>query len=126
MWRPRVLLVDDESQLRAMLRLVLEAKGYDVVAEAADGAEGVAAAALLSPDVVVMDLSMPKLNGIDATQQIKAAQPAVPVVFYSAYVDESLRAAAFESGAADWVVKGTRSHEIVAALDRATGRSAPT
>jgi DNA-binding NarL/FixJ family response regulator len=76
----RVLIVDDDDVNRALLRDVLTAEGMTVVGDAADGAEGVRLAASLSPDVVVMDVSMPVMDGIEATRVIKAASSLIRVV----------------------------------------------
>jgi len=122
--RPRVLLVDDEPALRELLRAVLERLGYEIAGEASDGHEGIEQARRLLPDVVVMDLNMPQCNGIEATVGIKAEQPELPVVFYSAYADESLRTAAADAGGAEWVLKGAPTQELAGALDRALGRVA--
>ena len=69
-----VVLVDDHTMLRQALRRALEAEGIDVIGEAADGEEGVRIALALRPDVVLMDVSMPKVDGIDATRQLLAAR----------------------------------------------------
>lgn len=122
--RRRVLLVDDELSVRKLLRTVLERLGFEVVGDAADGDEGVEEARRLMPDAVVMDLNMPRCNRIDATRAIKDERPEVAVVFYSAYADESLRAAAQAAGAADWVLKGAPVKELAAGLDRALVRPA--
>ena len=114
---PRVLLVDDERQVRHMLRRVLERRGFDVVAEAENGEAGVAAARDHQPDIIVMDLNMPLMNGIEATRAIKESHPATEVLFFSAYADESLRTSAQEAGAAGWVLKGTKPQELFDALD---------
>lgn len=119
---PRVLLVDDEDQVRRMLRRVLEKRGFQVVTEAENGQAGVAAAREHQPDVVVMDLNMPLMNGIEATRAIKETHPDIRVLFFSAYADESLRTSAREAGAAGWVLKGTRPQELFDALDDLLGR----
>ena len=118
--RPRVLLVDDVVDLRTMLRLVLERKGFSVVGECTNGAEALKAVTGLAPDVVVMDLNMPEMGGIEATQLIKARHGATRVVFYSAYADASLHVAAAEAGADAWVLKGARISELVAAVAHVT------
>lgn len=117
MKQKRLLLVDDEKEIRRMLRRLLEAKGYEIVGEAEDGALGVEAAALLSPDVVVMDLAMPHMNGIAATAAIKEREEGIKVIMYSAYADESLRSEATAAGASGWVMKGAPPHELFDMLE---------
>ena len=114
---PRLLLVDDEQQIRRMLRRVLERRGFHVVAEAQNGQEAVTAAHEHQPDLIVMDLNMPVMNGIEATRAIKQAHPGIHVLFFSAYADESLQKAAEEAGAAGWVLKGTKPDALFDALD---------
>lgn len=113
---PRLLLVDDEQPVRRMLCRVLERRGFDVVAEADNGQTGVAAARQHQPDIVIMDLNMPLMNGIEATRAIKQTHPAIEVLIFSAYADESLRSSAEEAGAAGWILKGSKPQELFDAL----------
>jgi CheY-like chemotaxis protein len=103
---PRVLLVDDSAELREALREALEDEGIEVVGEAGDGAAGVAQAKALLPDVVLMDLRMPVMGGVAATEAIKQALPVTQVLILTAYEewDSSARAA----GAYAYLVKGSR------------------
>ena len=96
---PRVLLVDDAAAIRNALRGVLEDAGIEVVGEAPDGTQGVAMAASLRPDVVLMDLRMPSSDGFEATAQIAAQLPDVRVVVLSAYESEESAAAVRAAGA---------------------------
>jgi DNA-binding NarL/FixJ family response regulator len=105
--KPRVVLVDDEPMLRDALREFLVEEGVDVVGEAADGREGVNQTLALGPDVVLMDLRMPILDGIDATSAIKEQRPDIHVIVLTAYEDASLQERAKEAGADAYVVKGT-------------------
>ena len=87
----RVLLVDDHRLFREGLRHLLLEGGFEVVGEAADGAEGLALAASAAPDLVLMDLNMPRLNGMEATRLLKVAHPDLPVVILTASeTDEDL------------------------------------
>ncbi len=111
----RILLVDDDAGLRGELRQLLEDAGYDVVAEAADGAEGVARARTQAPHVVISDLKMPGLGGLDLAAELHGE---IPVIILSAYDDAGLQAQAREAGAI-FLVKGCRSGAIFAALEQA-------
>ena len=103
----RVLLADDHPVVRAGLRGMLAAEAdIEVAGEAASGPEAVARARTGGFDVILMDLRMPKLNGIEAARQIKAKLPAVQVIMLSAYGDAALRQAAEEAGVYSYVVKG--------------------
>jgi CheY-like chemotaxis protein len=96
---PRVLLVDDAAAIRNALRGVLEDAGIEVVGEAPDGTQGVAMAAALHPDVVLMDLRMPSADGFEATAQIVDQLPDVRVVVLSAYESEESAEAVRAAGA---------------------------
>jgi DNA-binding NarL/FixJ family response regulator len=105
--RPRVLVADDHVGVRKALAAVLDMIGFEVVGQATDGAEAVALAKELAPDLVVMDLSMPTLNGLDATRLLREALPATPEVVFTAFEGDKLKDAARTAGAAACLVKGT-------------------
>lgn len=113
----RLLLADDHALVRKGLRLILaQQPGFEVVGEASDGHEAVERAKELRPDVVVMDVAMPKLNGVLATREMLEQQPGCQVLILSmhgdaAYVRESLRA-----GAKGYLLKDAVDHELVAAV----------
>jgi len=113
----RVLLVDDEELVRFGLRTVLEAAGdFTVVGEAGNGADGVAAAEELRPDVVLMDIRMPVMDGLTATEQILALpDPPQVAVLTTFHVDEYVYAA-LAAGAAGFLLKDTPPRQIVAAV----------
>ena len=115
----RILLADDEPLIRETLRELLIEEGFDVVGVAANGAEVIRAVEELRPEVVLIDVRMPILNGIEATRRIHAEHPNTLVVALSAYDDPALAAAAREAGAADYVPKGTPSRELVERIRRA-------
>lgn len=94
----RVLVVDDTEHVRRVVADMLALDGFDVCGEASGGHEAVALAAELEPDVVVMDLRMPDLDGLDATRAIRAARPNQHVVLYTAYLDETIEREAAEAG----------------------------
>ena len=105
-WHPRVMLVDDDQGFRTMLRDWLSDMGVTEVAMAKDGAEAVELAGLINPDLILMDLRMPKMDGIEAARRIKASLPEVQVVMLSGYGDERLQQAAEEAGVYSYLVKG--------------------
>ena len=106
MSRPRVLVVDDHAMLREALVELLVQAGFDVAGEAADGADAVALAKQLEPDVVLMDLRMPVLGGLDATRLIRDACPATQVVLLTAFESPALEQQAEEAGCFAYLVKG--------------------
>ena len=106
MSRPRLLVVDDHQMLRAALVDLLVQAGFEVVGEAADGADAVALAKQLEPDVILMDLRMPVLSGLDAAPLIREACPATQVVLLSAFESPALERQALEAGCFAYLVKG--------------------
>ena len=121
----RVLLAEDHALVRAGLeRLLATVDDIEVVGGAADGAEAVALAAELTPDVVLMDLSMPNVDGIEATEQIAAADWAMPVVVLSAYDEPQMIEAALNAGAASCLKKGVGLDELIEAIRAADRTSA--
>ena len=120
--RPRVLLVEDDRGLREALRDLLQDFDVDVVGEAVDGREGVRMALDLDPDVVLMDLRMPELGGIEAAGQIHDRRPDVPVIILTAYDDPALKDGAERSGAYAYLVKGCPPREITDATIEAWKR----
>jgi response regulator NasT len=106
MSRPRLLVVDDHAMLREALVELLVQAGFEVVGEAGDGTDAVALAKQLEPDVVLMDLRMPVLSGLDAAPLIKEACPATQVVLLSAFESPALEQQAEEAGCFAYLVKG--------------------
>jgi CheY-like chemotaxis protein len=96
----RVLVVDDTAHLRRFVADMLSLDGFDVVGTAADGEEAVEMVPRLDPHVVVMDLRMPGIDGLEATRRIRATRPGQQVVLYTAYLDETVEQAAREAGVA--------------------------
>lgn len=116
MTRPTVLVADDHRQFRRALVALLELDGFEVVGQAADGADAVALAKQLRPDVVVIDLKMPVLNGLDATRLVRDALPSTPVVVLTAFTGDELERAAMAAGATAFVAKDANLEELRAAL----------
>ena len=113
----RVLLADDHTIVRQGVRMCLEAMGdISVVAEAADGQEAVQLASQLRPDVAVVDLTMPRLNGVDAIRQIRRDLPSVEVVVLSVHDSEAYVVQALRAGAAGYVLKRNAATELAAAI----------
>jgi DNA-binding NarL/FixJ family response regulator len=113
----RVLLVDDHAMVRRGMRDFLSLHDdIEVVGEAADGAAGVEQAKVLRPDIVVMDLMMPNLDGIEATARIKAALPDVEVIALTSFIEESRVVAAIEAGASGFLLKDAEADELAAAI----------
>ena len=120
----RVILVDDHPVFRNGLRALLEASGIDVVGEAATGADAVEIAMDLSPDVVLMDLGLPDVSGVQAIAQIVTARPATRVLVVSLYQDDGSLDAALRAGARGYVVKDAPAEEVVAAVQAVASGSA--
>ena len=113
----RILLVDDHSLVRSGLRMLLEQiDGWEVVAEAGDGRKGVQLAFEEHPDVVIMDIGMPELNGLDATHQIKQRHPEMAVILLSMYSGDEYVATALEHGADAYLVKDAAEVELELAI----------
>jgi DNA-binding NarL/FixJ family response regulator len=124
----RVLLVDDEDRMRRALRYLLEAEDIEVVGEAGDGAEAVALTGELVPDVVVMDLRLPTMDGLEATRRIRREVPATQVVIFTAQDDTRLQQQASDAGAYACLAKGCSGDELVGLIheaDAAGRRSQP-
>jgi DNA-binding NarL/FixJ family response regulator len=112
----RILLVDDHRLMREGLCALLEREGMTVVGEAASGREVLKTIEELRPDVLIMDISMPELNGIDATRQVCAAAPWIQVVGLSINADPRFVLGIFDAGASAYVLKTSAAEELVHAI----------
>jgi len=113
----RILIADDHTLVRDGTRRILEAEeDMDVVAEALDGEEAVQLAMELKPDIVLMDIAMPKVDGITATKQIKHECPEINVLILSAYDDDQFVFRLLQAGAAGYLLKSVHSQELVAGI----------
>lgn len=116
----QVLVVDDHALVRKSVRALLENSAtIEVVGEAGDGKEAIVMAQELQPDVVVMDVSMPEVDGIAATKRIRSAVDPVQVVILSMYADRQLVWRAFENGARGYLLKRSASSELLSAVQAA-------
>ena len=117
------MVADDQEYFRVALVQLLIALGHTVVEEAADGEAAVIAARSLHPDVVIMDLRMPGMDGIEAARAIAELAPATGIVMLSAYEDPALIQRARQAGAAEYVLKGGGAAPLLEAIERATNRA---
>jgi DNA-binding NarL/FixJ family response regulator len=113
----KVLLVDDQELVRSGLRRILRRKdGFIIAGECADGAEVPAAVALHSPDVVVMDLRMKRVDGIEATRQLQSTDRPPPVLVLTTFDDDHLLSGALRAGAAGFILKDSPAEELIRAI----------
>ena len=112
----RLLLVDDHRMLREGLRRSMETYGFTVVGESSDGEEGVRMARALEPDVVLMDVTMPVLDGVEATRRIRQSCPGTRVVMLTMHADREVLAKAIRVGASGYLVKDASTDEVAEAV----------
>jgi len=115
--RPRLLLADDHTEILRAFQRLLE-PSFEVVGRVIDGGAVVEAATRLRPDVVVLDLGMPKLNGLEACARIKAENPKTRVVVVTASNDDEIRQAAFRKGASAFVLKHKAAADLCSVIQR--------
>ncbi len=114
--KARVLIADDASFMRQMIREIIEPEGYEVVGEATNGIEAVDQFEELHPDIVTMDIVMPKRSGIDAVKGILAKHPDAKIVMCSALGQETLVMEALQAGARDFIVKPFKPDSVISTL----------
>jgi len=112
----KIMLVDDHRMVRDGLRAILEKEGLQVVAEASNGHEAIELASRTKPEVVIMDISMPDLNGIDATKRLLEELPGTKVVALSMHSDRRYVIAMFEAGAVGYLLKNSAASELLQAV----------
>ena len=117
----RILIAEDETIIRLDLRSLLEQAGYEVCAEARDGEEAVELALSAKPDLALLDVKMPKLDGIDAARRILAEQP-MPIVMVTAYGEQELVSRAVEAGVFGYLVKPFKEGDLLPAIATARAR----
>lgn len=116
----RLMLADDHRMLREGLSRSMSEHGFDVVGEARDGVEAVNMAYSLTPDVVLMDVSMPEMDGVEACRQVRASVPGTKVVMLTMHADQDVLANAIRAGACGYLVKDCSTEEIAEAVRMAS------
>ncbi len=112
----RLLLADDHTMVRQSMRRSMEDAGFEIVGEAGDGAEAVRLAAELRPDVVLMDVSMPVLDGVEATRQVRAVEGAPQVVMLTMHADADVVRRALRAGAVGYLTKDSSIDDVIDAV----------
>ncbi len=115
----RILIADDAPFIRELLKELLEPRGFVIVGEAQDGVEAVELAEQLKPDVILMDLVMPKKSGVEATTEIVKRQPRVKVIACSTLDQETMMLKAIEAGCCHYVTKPFEAKDLVQAIEKA-------
>ena len=116
-----VLLVDDAAFMRMMLKDILTKNGYTVIGEAGNGVEAIAKYKELKPDLTILDITMPEMNGIDAAKGISAADPNAKIVMCSAMGQQGMVVDAIQAGARDFIVKPFQSDRVLDAIKKVIG-----
>jgi two-component system chemotaxis response regulator CheY len=114
----KILIVDDVAFIRMSFRKIFESKGYKIVGEATDGVQAVELYFSLTPDLVVMDIHMPVLDGIGALQSIKSKDPLAKIIMVSAYSDVANVKVSIQNGASDFIVKPVEQTRLLAAAEK--------
>jgi two-component system chemotaxis response regulator CheY len=116
-----ILICDDAAFMRMMIKDILTKDGYTVVGEAANGAEGVEKYSQLKPDLVMMDITMPEMNGIEALKKIKEGDASANVIMCSAMGQQAMVIESIQSGAKDFIVKPFQAERVLEAVKKAIG-----
>lgn len=117
----KILLVDDDQAFRSILRRLLEREqDFSVVGEAGDGVEAVEVTRVLQPNIILMDLAMPRVNGLDATRRIKAERPETKVIILTQHQDDAYRQAAAQTGADAFLIKTARLTDLLTTIRQLT------
>ena len=117
-----VLVVDDAAFMRLSLKQILEKNGHTMIAEAADGLEAITKYTEYKPDVTILDITMPEMNGLDALAHIKEKDPNAKVIICSALGQQEQLARAIQLGAKDFIVKPFEADRMIAALNQVLER----
>ena len=122
----RVLIVDDAMFMRMMLKDILSKNGYEVVGEAANGKEAIDKYIELRPDLVLLDITMPEMDGIEALKKIKMIEPNAKIIMCSAMGQQAMVIEAIQNGALDFVVKPFQQDRVIESLRRVEGLTSGT
>jgi len=114
----RIMVVDDAAFMRMMLKDILSKGGYEVVGEAENGLKAVEKYKELSPDLVLMDITMPELDGIGAVKQIKSIDPSAKIIMCSAMGQQAMVLESIQAGAKDFIVKPFQADRIIEAVSK--------
>ena len=114
----RVLIVDDAMFMRMMLKDILSKNGYEVVGEAANGKEAIDKYIELRPDLVLLDITMPEMDGIEALKKIKMIEPKAKIIMCSAMGQQAMVIEAIQNGALDFVVKPFQQDRVIESLQK--------
>lgn len=116
-----ILICDDAAFMRMMIKDILTKNGYTVVGEAENGAKAVEKYAELKPDLVLMDITMPEMDGIQALKKIKEADPSATVIMCSAMGQQAMVIESIQSGAKDFIVKPFQADRVLEAVGKVVG-----
>ena len=116
-----ILICDDAAFMRMMIKDILTKYGYNVVGEAENGAKAVEKYAELKPDLVLMDITMPEMDGIEALKKIKASDPSASVIMCSAMGQQAMVIESIQSGAKDFIVKPFQADRVIEAVQKVVG-----
>lgn len=117
----KILIVDDAAFMRMMIKDILTKNGFDVVGEAADGAQAVEKYKETTPDLVTMDITMPEMDGIAALKAIKQINPNAKIIMCSAMGQQAMVIDAIQAGAKDFIVKPFQADRVIEAISKALG-----
>lgn len=116
-----VLVVDDAEFMCLTIKQMLEAEGHTMVGQAANGIEAMEKFVELRPDVVILDITMPEMNGIEALKRIKIIEPKAKIIICSALAQKDMLATAIEYGAEEFIIKPFKAEQLMEAIDKVLG-----
>ena len=117
----KIMICDDAAFMRMMIKDILTKNGYNIAGEAENGAKAVEKYAELKPDLVLMDITMPEMDGIEALKKIKASDPGASVIMCSAMGQQAMVIESIQSGAKDFIVKPFQADRVIEAVQKVVG-----